>query len=222
MLAMFWWVPGLVLTLASALLARRAPKPAPASPGAADMLVSAITVWPVLLACAAACAALLYLHSSERRRITRLGNHTHFSHAVIHGGTAYLAGVTAQADGKGLTADDSVEEQTRRTLAVIEQRLALAGTAAAAAAAAAASRSTAPSLAHNAHTPHTLVTAGTDKSRLLQVQIWLKDIARDFTPMNAAYGEWVDPANKPVRATVQSLLASPHMLVEIQVTAAMP
>ena len=93
------------------------------------MLVSAITVWPVLLACAAACAALLYLHSSERRRITRLGNHTHFSHAVIHGGTAYLAGVTAQADGKGLTAGDSVAEQTRRTLVVIEQRLALAGTA---------------------------------------------------------------------------------------------
>ena len=93
------------------------------------MLVSAITVWPVLLACAAACAALLYLYSS-RRRITRLGNHTHFSHAVIHGGTAYLAGVTAQADGKGLTAGDSVAEQTRRTLVVIEQRLALAGTAA--------------------------------------------------------------------------------------------
>lgn len=155
------------------------------------MLVDAITGWPVLLACAAACAAaftaLLYLHSS--RRITRLGNHTHFSHAVIHGGTAYFAGVTAQADGKGLTAGDSVEEQTRRTLAVIEQRLAL---------------------------------AGTDKSRLLQVQIWLKDIARDFTPMNTAYGDWVDPANKPVRATVQSPLAAPHMLVEIQVTAAMP
>ena len=183
------------------------------------MLVDAITGWPVLLACAAACAAaftaLLYLHSS--RRITRLGNHTHFSHAVIHGGTAYFAGVTAQADGKGLTAGDSVEEQTRRTLAVIEQRLALAGTAAPAAAAAAV-----PSMVHSAHMPHTVVTAGTDKSRLLQVQSWLKDIARDFTPMNTAYGDWVDPANKPVRATVQSPLAAPHMLVEIQVTAAMP
>ena len=174
-----------------------------------------------MLACAAACAALLYLYSS-RRQITRLGNHAHFSHAVIHSGTAYLAGVTAQADGKGLTADDSVEEQTRRTLAVVEQRLALAGITATAAAAVAASRCTAPSMVHNAHTPHTLVTAGTDKSRLLLVQIWLKDIARDFAPMNAAYGEWVDPTNKPVRATVQSPLASPHMLVEIQVTAAMP
>ena len=77
-------------------------------------------------------------------------------------------------------------------------------------------------MVHSAHTPGTVVAAGTDKSRLLQVQIWLKDIARDFTPMNTAYGEWVDPANKPVRATVQSLLATPHMLVEIQVTAAMP
>ena len=54
------------------------------------------------------------------------------------------------------------------------------------------------------------------------VQIWLKDITRDFTAMNAAYGESIDPANKPVRATVQSRLATPHMLVEIQVTAAMP
>ena len=63
---------------------------------------------------------------------------------------------------------------------------------------------------------------GTDKARVLQVQIWLKDIARDFTAMNAAYAEWLDPANKPVRATVQALLATPHMLVEIQVTAAIP
>tara|TARA_B110001452_G_C14848321_1_gene296293 strand:+ start:325 stop:510 length:186 start_codon:yes stop_codon:yes gene_type:complete len=50
--------------------------------------------------------------------------------------------------------------------------------------------------------------------------VWLKDIAKDYKAMNEAYSAWVDADNKPIRATVQSLLASPHMLVEIQVTAA--
>jgi len=87
------------------------------------MLVNALT------ACGAACAALLYLRALQsERRITRLGSAPHFSHVVVHGGTAYLSGVTAQADGNGLTADDTVEEQTARTLAVIEKRLAMAGT----------------------------------------------------------------------------------------------
>lgn len=38
--------------------------------------------------------------------------------------------------------------------------------------------------------------------------------------MNGEYNAWIDPANKPVRATVESPLATPLMLVEIQVTAA--
>ena len=88
---------------------------------------------PALAACGAACAALLYLRALQQPRsaITRLGGaaaSSPFSHVVIHGGVAYLSGVTAQADGNGLTDKDTVEEQTRRTLAVIEQRLALAGT----------------------------------------------------------------------------------------------
>ena len=94
------------------------------------MLISASSV---SFACGAACAcaALLYLQARRAWRddIMRLGGNAHFSHIVVHGGTAYLSGVTAQADGKSLAADDSVEEQTRRTLAVIEQRLAAAGTA---------------------------------------------------------------------------------------------
>lgn len=88
---------------------------------------------PALVACGAACAALLVLRMlpQSRSAITRLGGaaaSSPFSHVVIHGGVVYLSGVTAQADGNGLTAEDTVEEQTRRTLAVIEQRLALAGT----------------------------------------------------------------------------------------------
>ena len=35
-----------------------------------------------------------------------------------------------------------------------------------------------------------LAQAGTDKSRLLSVQIWLKDIDRDFAGMNAVWAEW--------------------------------
>lgn len=67
-----------------------------------------------------------------------------------------------------------------------------------------------------------LATAGTDKTRLLTANIWLKDIVADFDAMNQEWIQWVDPQNKPVRATVQATLCAPEMLVEIQVTAALP
>lgn len=65
-----------------------------------------------------------------------------------------------------------------------------------------------------------LKQAGTSKSNLLTASIWLKDIESDFASMNDAWNEWLDPNNKPVRATVQSPMARPQILVEIQVTAA--
>ncbi|KAL3802965.1 hypothetical protein HJC23_011588 [Cyclotella cryptica] len=64
-----------------------------------------------------------------------------------------------------------------------------------------------------------LKEAGTDKSKLLTSSIWLKDIDRDFGAMNEVWNAWIDPNNKPVRATTQASLANPKMLVEIQVTA---
>jgi enamine deaminase RidA (YjgF/YER057c/UK114 family) len=64
-----------------------------------------------------------------------------------------------------------------------------------------------------------LAEAGTDKSRLLTAQIWLKDIA-DFAAMNDAWDAWVDVATAPARATAQCELAAPDALVEIIVTAA--
>ena len=67
-----------------------------------------------------------------------------------------------------------------------------------------------------------LAEAGTDKSRLLSCNIWLRDIAADFAAMNEVWCEWVDPDNKPARATVQAEMARPAILVEIQVTAATP
>ncbi|KAG7363107.1 cytochrome C2 [Nitzschia inconspicua] len=65
-----------------------------------------------------------------------------------------------------------------------------------------------------------LAQAGTSKSNLLTVQIWLKDIQNDFNVLNQVWNDWLDPENKPVRATVQSPMARPEILVEIQVTAA--
>jgi len=65
-----------------------------------------------------------------------------------------------------------------------------------------------------------LAQAKSDKSRLLSVQIWLKDIERDFAGMNAAWTEWVPANAMPTRATCEAKLASPELLVEIIVTAA--
>ena len=64
-----------------------------------------------------------------------------------------------------------------------------------------------------------LAEAGTDKSKLLSVQIWLADIA-SFEEMNEVYDAWVDRSNPPVRATVEARLASPDYLVEISAIAA--
>ena len=38
--------------------------------------------------------------------------------------------------------------------------------------------------------------------------------------MNAVWDAWVDPANSPARATVETRLAAPKYLVEITVIAA--
>ena len=66
-----------------------------------------------------------------------------------------------------------------------------------------------------------LKEAGTSKSRALSATIWLKDINRDFAAMNEVWNAWVDPENKPVRATVEAAMAREILLVEIQVTAAL-
>jgi enamine deaminase RidA (YjgF/YER057c/UK114 family) len=64
-----------------------------------------------------------------------------------------------------------------------------------------------------------LSQAGTSKSNLLTASIWLKEIDYDFKGMNDVWNNWLDPDNKPVRATVQAHMARPQILVEIQVTA---
>ena len=64
-----------------------------------------------------------------------------------------------------------------------------------------------------------LAAAGSDKSKLLSASIWLPDIDT-FGEMNRAWDEWVDPDNKPARATVEARLASPDYKVEIAAIAA--
>ena len=65
-----------------------------------------------------------------------------------------------------------------------------------------------------------LAKAGIDKTRMLSVQIWLKDIERDFAGMNEVWDAWVPQGAAPARATGESKLAHPDLLVEILVTAA--
>ena len=64
-----------------------------------------------------------------------------------------------------------------------------------------------------------LAKAGTDKSKLLQAQIYLTDIAR-FDEMNKVWEAWVSPGNTPARATIEAKLAAPQYTVEIMVVAA--
>jgi enamine deaminase RidA (YjgF/YER057c/UK114 family) len=65
-----------------------------------------------------------------------------------------------------------------------------------------------------------LAKAGTDKSRVLTAQIWIKDLARDFDAMNEVWNSWTAPNAAPTRATAQCDMGAPDVLVEIIVTAA--
>ena len=64
-----------------------------------------------------------------------------------------------------------------------------------------------------------LAEAGTDKSKLLQVTIFIADMA-DFPGMNAVWDSWVVPGATPPRATVEAALAQPGWKVEMLVGAA--
>lgn len=64
-----------------------------------------------------------------------------------------------------------------------------------------------------------LAACGSDKTRLLRVQIYLADIT-DITAMNEVWDGWVAPGHTPPRATVQAALADPHWRIEIVATAA--
>ena len=57
---------------------------------------------------------------------------------------------------------------------------------------------------------------GTDKTRILQAQIWLKSIG-DRSVLNEIWAEWMPAGQAPARAVVQAELADPRWLVELMV-----
>ena len=67
-----------------------------------------------------------------------------------------------------------------------------------------------------------LERGGTDKTRLLSVTIYLKDIDADFQGMNAVWDKWLPKGVAPARATVEAKLCEPEILVEMSVVAALP
>jgi enamine deaminase RidA (YjgF/YER057c/UK114 family) len=116
----------------------------------------------------------------QKTPIERYETNARLSRIVVHQGTAYLS---------GLTADDKSANTLGQTKQILHKADAL------------------------------LKTIGSDKSRVLSAQIWLRDIA-DFDAMNEAWIEWVGKDAPPARATVESKLALPNILVEIQFVAA--
>lgn len=63
-----------------------------------------------------------------------------------------------------------------------------------------------------------LSQAGTDKTRVMSVTIWLADI-RDYDAFNAAWDAWVVQGQTPARACAQVTFPDPRVRVELIVTA---
>ena len=64
-----------------------------------------------------------------------------------------------------------------------------------------------------------LARAGSDKSHLLQVTLYLADMA-DYEAMNAVWDAWVPEGTAPVRACIGARLANPLYRIEAVVVAA--
>ncbi len=64
-----------------------------------------------------------------------------------------------------------------------------------------------------------LEKAGSHKTRILHVQMWLDDI-RDFDEVNVVWDAWMPKEHAPARSSGEARMAKPGMLVELIVTAA--
>ena len=64
-----------------------------------------------------------------------------------------------------------------------------------------------------------LTQAGSDKSRLLLVTIYLKDMA-DYDAMNVVWESWLPTGTSPTRACLEPRLSNPGYRIEIVVIAA--
>lgn len=113
-------------------------------------------------------------------KIERFDKNERLSRIVVHNGTVYLS---------GLTADDKQADTSEQTKQILEKADLL------------------------------LASVGSDRSKLLIAQIWLRDV-EDFGAINTAWVTWLDGAEPPARATVGASFALPEIRVEIQFTAA--
>lgn len=64
-----------------------------------------------------------------------------------------------------------------------------------------------------------LAQAGTDRTRLLSVNLYVTDLAA-LPEINAVWLEWLAGAEPPCRTTVEAKLASPRYALEISTVAA--
>jgi enamine deaminase RidA (YjgF/YER057c/UK114 family) len=65
-----------------------------------------------------------------------------------------------------------------------------------------------------------LAQVGSNKSRILSCQIFLKDITK-ISEMNAAWDQWIPAGDPPPRATVQAPMADEAWEIEIVLAAAL-
>jgi len=63
-----------------------------------------------------------------------------------------------------------------------------------------------------------LALVGSDRSDLLMVQVWIRDM-RFFTEVNAVWDGWIDQSAMPVRACSACDMGNPDLKVELVVTA---
>ncbi|KGT46693.1 RidA family protein [Acinetobacter sp. HR7] len=67
-----------------------------------------------------------------------------------------------------------------------------------------------------------LADAGTDKSHIMSVTIYLKDIERDYAAFNEVWDVWVADIEALSRTCVEAKLYDPRVLVELTVVAVKP
>ncbi|WP_405119383.1 RidA family protein [Pseudomonas leptonychotis] len=72
-----------------------------------------------------------------------------------------------------------------------------------------------------ASTDRFLAEAGSDKSKILSVTIYLKDMDRDYAGLNQVWDAWVAPGAAPARACVEAKMYKPEVLVEMTIVAAL-
>ena len=67
-----------------------------------------------------------------------------------------------------------------------------------------------------------LADAGTDKSQILSVTIYLKNIEQDYAAFNEVWDAWVAVIDALPRTCVEAKLYDPRVLVELTVVAVKP